>query len=80
MLNFLRDDLLQYNDVIIIDFNARASANVNCIQSDFLSIIATQLSQYHTGMKSVVKDYMGGFERIGTRYDMVKSFRHHSYQ
>lgn len=58
MLNFLRDDLLQYNDVIIIDFNARVSANVNCIQSDFLSIIATQLSQYHTGMKSVVKDYM----------------------
>jgi len=57
-LNLLKLNLKKVSDVIVVDFNARSSANVNCIQMDFLSILATTLSPFHTGMKSVMKDYM----------------------
>lgn len=57
-LNLLKLNLKKVPDVIVVDFNARSSANVNCIQMDFLSILATTLSPFHTGMKSVMKDYM----------------------
>lgn len=57
-LNLLRKELSHIPDTLVVDFNARASANVNCIQSDFLSVLATALSPYHTGMKSTIKDYM----------------------
>ena len=57
-LNLLREELSLIQNTIVVDFNARASANVSCIQSDFLSILATALSPYHTGMKSTIKDYM----------------------
>ena len=57
-LNLLKLNLKKVSDVIVVDFNARASVNVNCIQMDFLSTLATSLSPFHTGMKSVMKDYM----------------------
>ena len=57
-LNLLKLNLKKVSDVIVVDFNARSSANVNCIQMDFLSTLATALSPFHTGMKSVMKDYM----------------------
>lgn len=57
-LNLLRKELSHIQDTLVVDFNARASANVSCIQSDFLSVLATALSPYHTGMKSTIKDYM----------------------
>ena len=57
-LNLLNLNLKKVSDVIVVDFNARASVNVNCIQMDFLSTLATSLSPFHTGMKSVMKDYM----------------------
>lgn len=57
-LNLLRKELVVDKNIIVIDFNARASASVDCIQSDFLSILASKLSLYHTGMKSTVKEYM----------------------
>lgn len=57
-LNLLRKELSHIPDTLVVDFNARASANVSCIQSDFLSVLATALSPYHTGMKSTIKDYM----------------------
>lgn len=57
-LNLLKLNLKKVSDVIVVDFNARSSANVNCIQMDFLSALATALSPFHTGMKSFMKDYM----------------------
>ena len=57
-LNLLKLNLKKVSDVIVVDFNARSSANVNCIQMDFLSTLATALSPFHTGMKSFMKDYM----------------------
>lgn len=56
--NLLKLNLKKVPDVIVVDFNARSSANVNCIQMDFLSTLATALSPFHTGMKSFMKDYM----------------------
>ena len=56
--NLLKLNLKKVPDVIVVDFNARSSANVNCIQMDFLSTLATVLSPFHTGMKSFMKDYM----------------------
>lgn len=56
--NLLKLNLKKVSDVIVVDFNARSSANVNCIQMDFLSTLATALSPFHTGMKSFMKDYM----------------------
>lgn len=57
-LNLLKLNLKKVSDVIVVDFNARSSVNVNCIQMDFLSALATALSPFHTGMKSFMKDYM----------------------
>ena len=57
-LNLLRKELSHIPNMLVVDFNARTSANVSCIQSDFLSVLATALSPYHTGMKSTIKDYM----------------------
>ena len=56
--NLMKLNLKKVPDVIVVDFNARSSANVNCIQMDFLSTLATALSPFHTGMKSFMKDYM----------------------
>lgn len=56
--NLLKLNLKKIPDVVVVDFNARSSANVNCIQADFLSALATALSPFHIGMKSAVKDYM----------------------
>lgn len=57
-LNLLRTELVNIPNIIVIDFNARSSATAACIQSDFLSILASSLSPYHTGMKSTIKEYM----------------------
>ena len=57
-LNLLRNELLEDAGILVVNFNPRASVNVNSIQSDFLSTLASSLSLYHTGMKSNMKDYI----------------------
>lgn len=57
-LNLLKKELTVIDDIVVVEFNARASANVECIQGDFLSLLASTLAPFHTGMKSVVQDYM----------------------
>lgn len=57
-LNLLKKELTVNDDIVVVEFNARASTKVECIQGDFLSLLASTLAPFHTGMKSVVQDYM----------------------
>lgn len=52
-LNLLRNELLEDAGILVVNFNPRASVNVNSIQSDFLSTLASSLSLYHTGINRI---------------------------
>lgn len=73
-LNLLKKELSKDEDVLIVEFNARASTNVDCIQADFLSLLASELSQFHTGMKSVVKEYMADLNVLSADTPWEKIF------
>lgn len=73
-LNLLKKELSKSEDVLIVEFNARASADVECIQADFLSLLASELSQFHTGMKSVVKEYMADLNVLSVDTPWEKLF------
>lgn len=72
-LNLLKKELGEYDNIIIVDFNPRSSANVDCIQADFLSLLASTLAPFHTGMKSAVKDYMEDINVLSSDTSLAKS-------
>ena len=55
-VNLLKSELKEYG-YIIVDFNARASANCNEIQEDFLASLRNSLSNYYVGISGVIKKY-----------------------
>lgn len=71
-LNLLKKELGEYDNIIIVDFNPRSSANVDCIQADFLSLLASTLAPFHTGMKSAVKDYMEDINVLSSDTSLAK--------
>lgn len=73
-LNLLKNELARNNDILVVEFNARASANIDSIQADFLSLLASVLSPFHTGMKSVVKEYMADLNVLSADTPWEKLF------
>lgn len=73
-LNLLKKELAKDKEILIVEFNARASVKVDCIQSDFLSLLAYTLSPFHTGMKSVVKEYMADLNILTADTPLQKLF------
>lgn len=58
MLNLIKRYLEKEDSVVIIDFTPRESANVDCIQKDFLSVVCNKLKEYHTGVQHAMVHYM----------------------
>lgn len=73
-LNLLKKELARDKEILIVEFNARASVKIDCIQSDFLSLLAFTLSPFHTGMKSVVKEYMADLNILSADTPLEKLF------
>lgn len=58
MMNLVKNHLKKIDNIIIVDFNPRKSADVKLIQTDFLSVFCSHLEKYHLGANHIVSDYM----------------------
>lgn len=58
MLNLIKKYLEKDDSIISIDFNPRESAEVSCIQMDFLTVVCNKLKEYHTGVQHIMVHYM----------------------
>ena len=72
MLQFIKNCLVNREDVIIIDFSPRQSASLHDIQKDFLSQLAKSLSAYHSGAQRVTQKYI---QSLGTLPDKLWAAR-----
>ena len=66
MMNLVKNHLKKDNNIIIVEFNPRKSADVKLIQSDFLTAFCTHLEKYHSGASHIMADYMEALNVIAT--------------
>lgn len=58
LLNLIKRELEGHNkDYLLMDFNPRASKDLNHIQEDFLLSLQKILSHYHSGMRGTIAQY-----------------------
>lgn len=72
MLQFIKNCLVNREDVIVIEFSPRQSTALHDIQKDFLSQLAKSLTAYHSGAQRVTQKYI---QSLGTLPDKLWAAR-----
>ena len=71
--NFIKDEIKDKDEFIVMDFNPRSSKNIHSIQEDFLNSLREVLKPYHSNLTQIFEDYAQALN-ISTNVSPVVSF------
>lgn len=71
--NFVKNEIKDTKDFIIMDFNPRSSKDIHCIQEDFLNGLRDVLMSFHPNLTRLFEDYAQALN-ISTNSSPIMSF------
>ena len=71
--NFIKNEIKEKEEFIVMDFNPRSSKDLNCIQEDFLNGLRESLQPFHPNLIRIFEDYAHALN-ISTNTSPIISF------
>lgn len=71
--NFIKDEIKEKKEFIVMDFNPRSSKDIHCIQEDFLNGLREVLKPFHSNLTEIFEDYAQSLN-ISTNTSPIISF------